>query len=323
MTEPSAATASLCPHCLRRIPAFRRTRDGAVYLEKACPEHGVLEEVLLWRDRSKSYDAWSRGRAQPECEASKLVEDDPVPSFEDSGCPFRCGLCPDHGQRTCSAILEVTHACDLACPVCFAASQADAGDVPDIGRIERMLHTILDRAGACPLQLSGGEPALRDDLPRVVALARTMGFDHIQVNTNGLRLGRDADFGRALKAAGVTDFFLQFDGVTDGVYRALRGAALLQFKLQAIARCRELKIGVILVPTLVRGVNDSQIGDIIRFAKKWMPVVKGVHFQPMTFLGRYPRPPRNEDRILIPDILAAIEEQTGGELKIENFLPSG
>ena len=321
MTESSADTASLCPHCLRRIPAFRKTHNDGVYLERTCPEHGALEKVLLWRNDLKSYDAWSRNRAQAGTEAA--APSDAIPLRSRAECPAQCGICPGHRQHTCSAILEVTRACDLRCPVCFAASETDSGNPPDIRLLETMLHTILDSAGACPIQLSGGEPGLRVDLPQIVALARKLGFDHIQINTNGLRLARDPDFGNALKDAGVTDFFLQFDGVTNGVYRAIRGSPLLQPKLRAIERCQELKIGVILVPTLVRNVNDSQIGDIIQFAKQRMPAVKGVHFQPMTYLGRYPRPPRNEDRILIPDILAAIEEQTGGELRSENFVPPG
>jgi uncharacterized radical SAM superfamily Fe-S cluster-containing enzyme len=186
-----------------------------------------------------------------------------------------------------------------------------------------MLKDFLQISGPCPLQLSGGEPTLRDDLPQIVALAREIGFDHIQINTNGIRLAEDAAFAESLKDAGVTNVFLQFDGVTDDVYHRIRGARLMSTKLNAIARCAELKIGVILVPTLVRNVNENQIGSIIEFAKNWIPTVKGVHFQPMTYLGRYPDAPRNEDRILIPDILAAIESQTHGELKVENLIPPG
>jgi hypothetical protein len=182
---------------------------------------------------------------------------------------------------------------------------------------------VLDKAGACPLQLSGGEPTLRDDLPEIVAMAKAMGFDPIQVNTNGIRLARDAAFAEALKNAGCTTIYLQFDGLTGSVYTRIRGADLLSEKTDALETCARLKIGVILVPTIVRHVNDGQIGSIIQLAKRYMPAVKGVHFQPMTYLGRYPESPSNEDRFLLPDVLTAIEEQTGGELRIENFLPSG
>jgi 7,8-dihydro-6-hydroxymethylpterin dimethyltransferase len=316
-------TVSLCPYCFQRIPARRIIEEEAVYLERTCPIHGALEKTAIWKNHPKPYNRWNRNRASA-IEDDRLSSEKGVPDLRDGpGCPFECGICSGHRQHTCSAILEVTHACDLRCPICFAASETASVEDPDLSAIERMLATIRDGAGNCPIQLSGGEPSLRNDLAQIVALARKTGFDHIQVNTNGLRLARDPDFGRAMKDAGVTDFFLQFDGITDASYRRIRGAALFSSKLRAIERCAELKIGVILVPTLVRNVNDNQIGDIIRFAAKWMPAVKGVHFQPMAFLGRYPGVPRNVDRILIPEILHAIGEQTGGELKAENFVPPG
>lgn len=164
---------------------------------------------------------------------------------------------------------------------------------------------------------------MRNDLPQIIALARQLGFNHIQVNTNGIRLAQDYDFTKALKESGLTDFFLQFDGLADNVYWQLRGASLLSTKLKAVEVCAEMKIALILVPTVVKGVNDNQIGNIIQFAKKWMPAVKGVHFQPMTYLGRHPDSPRNEKRVLIPDILSAIEEQTAREFTVENFIPPG
>ncbi len=210
-------------------------------------------------------------------------------------CPFDCGICSNHEQATCTAILEVAYACNLNCPICFNSTPRDSAGGPDMDQIEVMLKTIRDERGICPLQISGGEPTLREDLPKIVSLARRIGFDHIQINTNGIRLALDATYGQALKDAGITDIFLQFDGITDEAYSRIRGAKLLPIKLRAVERCAQLKVGLILVPTLVRGVNDSQIGAIIQFAKKWIPAVKGVHFQPMAYLGRYPCAPRNEE----------------------------
>jgi 7,8-dihydro-6-hydroxymethylpterin dimethyltransferase len=216
--------------------------------------------------------------------------------------------------------VEVTHACNLSCPVCFASPATGPDPNPD--QIAGMLKKVLDRGGAPPIQLSGGEPAMRDDLPEIVELARKMGFDHVQINTNGIRIARDRDFASRLKDAGATNIFLQFDGISDDVYRRLRGIELFDLKRRAIERCAELEIGIILVPTLVKGTNDIQIGAILQFAKKWIPAVKGVHFQPMTYLGRFPENPKNQDRLLIPDVMLAIQEQTG-ELKVDSFIPPG
>jgi len=315
MASSASQTESLCPHCLRRIAARRISIDDAVYLEKRCPEHGDLEKVLIWKNNPWPFNIWNRSSVEPAANSSVAAAQ--------NGCPYECGLCPGHNQATCSAILEVTPQCDIHCPICFSSSETEPGEQPDLRQIEQMLMAIRDSAGICPIQLSGGESALRDDLPQIVALARKIGFNHVQINTNGIRLAQDAAYARSLKDAGVSDFFLQFDGLSNDVYHHIGGADLLPLKLRALERCAELKIGVILVPTLVKGINDNQIGTIIRFAKKWIPTVRGVHFQPMTYIGRYPNSPRNQDRILIPDILAAIENQTEGELKMDSFVPPG
>jgi 7,8-dihydro-6-hydroxymethylpterin dimethyltransferase len=314
LAELPAQTESLCPHCFRKIPARRVIESTSVYLEKICPACGDLGKVLIWNNISRDYNLWSRPCGEPEQKASA--------SESGSNCPFDCGICPNHRQETCTAIIEVTHRCDLNCPVCFAASGMTAAPDPDLDQIARMLQTVLERNGPHPIQLSGGEPAMRSDLPEIVALARKMGFDHVQINTNGIRIAQDRDFSLALKDFGATTVFLQFDAISDDVYHRLRGRNLLDLKLRAIERCAELEIGVILVPTLIKGINDVQIGSIVQFAKKWIPTVKGVHFQPMTYLGRFPDRPRNENRILIPDILLAMHEQTA-ELKIDNFVPPG
>lgn len=315
MTEFQDRTESLCPHCLRRIPARRITENESVYLEKRCPEHGDLGRTLLWKNNPITYREWNRpgGTAVERKSAAEAFD----------GCPYDCGICANHRQETCAAILEVSRDCNLSCPVCFAGSCSASSPDPDLNRISRMLEMLLENAGSCPIQLSGGEPTLRDDLPQIVALARKMGFGHVQVNTNGIRLGQDPDYASALKDAGVTNFFLQFDGTTDEIHRRIRGANLMDHKIRAIERCAQLKVGVVLVPTIVKNVNDHQIGAIIQFAKNWIPTIKAVHFQPITFMGRYPFAPCNEDRVLIPDILSAIEKQTGGELRAENLIPSG
>ncbi len=317
MPDSPALTESLCPHCLCRTSARRITENNSVFLLKSCPTHGSLDKVILWKNSPYSYIEWDR-------QTDKSIHNTPyAASSHVSECPFDCGICPDHKQGTCTAIIEVTHRCNLHCPVCFASSEKASSPNPTREQVDRMLQSLLDRSGPCPVQFSGGEPTLRDDLPELITLARKKGFDPVQINTNGIRLAQDTDYGRALKDAGATVVFLQFDGLTEKVQIRIRGTDLLQSKMKAIERCAELKLGVILVPTLLRGVNDNQIGAIIHFARKRIPVVKGVHFQPMTYLGRYPETPLNINRLLIPDILNAIEVQTRGELKVDNFIPPG
>jgi len=313
MRELLAETESLCPVCLRKIPAKRVADSGKVYLEKTCLEHGEYK-VLIWRQDSKHYLDWTKDSEKGS---------GPLHSFTtvDKGCPYDCGLCPEHWTRACTMVLELTLNCNLKCPVCFASTGKNRKHELDIDVIRGMYEAIMEGVGVCTIQLSGGEPTLRDDLSQIVALGQEIGFNHILINTNGVRIAREPDYLRRLKEAGASALYLQFDGISDDVYRHIRGQNLFDIKRRALDNCAREKMGVILVPTIVPGANDHQLGDIIQFAKRWIPLVKGVHFQPISHMGRYPHPPSDEDRITIPDVIDALECQTDGELKREDFLP--
>lgn len=305
-------TESLCPVCLRVIPASRIERGGDVFLEKTCPEHGSVSTVI-WRGVSPSYDEWGEGQDAP---PPGYVQTEAV-----SGCPFDCGLCPEHTATTCTVLMEVTDRCNMRCPICFASAQENVAPDPDLDTIATMFEAILEAGGPYPLQLSGGEPTVRDDLPEIVALAKEFGFKHVQVNTNGLRIAREPGYLEALKAAGTDLIYLQLDGVSDSVYTMIRGIPLIETKRRVLERCAEVKVGVQLVPVVIRGVNDHELGGIIELAKEFMPVVKGVHFQPVSYFGRYSPAPSNETRMTTPDVLHALEAQTAGEVAGGHFLP--
>jgi hypothetical protein len=217
--------------------------------------------------------------------------------------------------------MEVTHRCNLDCPICFASGNEGLHFEPDIDAIQGMYQTIIEAGGPYPVQMSGGEPTVRDDLPAIVALGKKLGFYHIQINTNGVRIAQDKEYLIRLKESGADLIYLQFDGVSDDVYRAIRGRNLFDLKVRAISNCAEVKIGVVLVPTVIPNVNAHQLGEIIQFAKKRIPTVKGVHFQPVSYFGRYPRSPKDEERITLPDVLDGLVVQTKGELKKTDFVP--
>jgi len=304
-------TESVCPQCLARIDAHRIAENGNVYLVKNCPEHGRFK-TITWRGEP-AYHSWAL--------ASKRSHSPPASTTAESlGCPFDCGLCQDHRQHTCCVLLEVTERCNLACPFCFASSPSTQAD-PGVDDIENWLRMLLASGGPFNLQLSGGEPTLRDDLPEIIARARGMGFSFIQLNTNGLRLAQDVAYLERLKTSGLDCVFLQFDGVTDAVYEQIRGRALFSMKLEVIQRCRDQQLGVVLVPTLVPGVNTGQIGDIIRWAIEEMPTVRAVHFQPVSYFGRYPATPSDADRITLPEVMREIERQTDGMIRMPDFHP--
>ncbi len=317
MSTPERAAAgwteSVCPTCLERVPAQRVERGQDVYLEKECRHHGAFR-TIVWRG-PPSWQSWA-----PDPCAPSAARDGPRRGAG-AGCPRECGLCPDHLRPTCCALLEVTSRCDLHCPICFAGSGGGARD-PDLHEIERWYRALLASGrGPVNVQLSGGEPTLRDDLPEIIALGRALGFGFFQLNTNGLRLARDRDYLRRLNEAGLSCVFLQLDGVSDAVHRRIRGASLYAFKLAAIDRCAEQGVGVVLVPTVVPGVNTGELGAIIDLAVRRGPAVRGVHFQPVSWFGRYPGQPSDEDRITLPELMRAIEEQTGGAVAVSDLHP--
>jgi uncharacterized radical SAM superfamily Fe-S cluster-containing enzyme len=186
-----------------------------------------------------------------------------------------------------------------------------------------MYGALLAACGPCNVQLSGGEPTVREDLPEIIALGRSLGFDFIQLNTNGLRLAGERGYVKKLKEAGLSCVFLQFDGLEDEIFRQLRGRPLAREKDRAVANCLEHELGVILVPTLAPDVNIHQIGPIIEYAMGRLPGVRGVHFQPVTYCGRYSGLSPDRRRLTIPEIITEIEQQTGGVIKAEHFRPPG
>jgi uncharacterized radical SAM superfamily Fe-S cluster-containing enzyme len=189
--------------------------------------------------------------------------------------------------------------------------------------IDGWYERVMEAAGPCNIQLSGGEPTLRGDLPEIVALGRRKGFSFIQVNTNGLKLAGEAGHAERLRDAGLSTVFLQFDGTEDDIHLRLRGRPLAREKEAAIERSGAAGLGVVLVPTLVPGINTANIGSIVRFAIDHAPVVRGVHFQPVSHFGRYPFFSPSMGRITLPEVMEAIEGQTAGLIKKGDFLPPG
>jgi len=304
----SKETKSLCPECLAVIDAEIYEVAGKIRIKKRCTVHGEFDD-LYWSDSAlyRKFAQWG-------------VEDTEVKQ----GCPFDCGLCPEHRSSTMLAIVDVTNRCNQRCPICFA-NAAVSGYLyePTMEQLEQMMRLLRSEVPPCPaVQFAGGEPTVRKDFVQIVRRAHELGFPHTQVATNGVKMARSVSFCHELKEAGLHTVYLQFDGVTNYPYQVLRGYPALSTKIKAIGNCWSGGIkSVVLVPTVVKGVNDDQLGDIIRFAARWSDIVKGVNFQPVAFEGRIDAAERKKQRITIPDILHLLEEQTNGEIPVKAFYP--
>lgn len=323
MNDAIRMTRSVCPICMRNIEAsLVRDEAGTIYMEKACEEHGAFR-VPVWRGKM-DFESWV-GCCTPDL-AGDLGK----------GCPQNCGICSEHERGSCCVLLEVTDRCNLNCKFCFAnggtgeadtrnASGAQEENKARISELplDKLKSNIQDIVSQCKeplLQLSGGEPTLRDDLPELVKFAKKAGCSYVQINTNGIRLATDEAYVKALAEAGTDIIFLQFDGTKDEIYEKLRGKALLEIKKKAIENCSKERMGVTLVPTIVSGVNDQNIGDLIRFAANQIPGVRGIHFQPVSYFGRYPDNPLGEERYTLDQLMADISSQAGIDMK--SFKPS-
>lgn len=304
-------TQSLCPECLSLTQARIVTNGTRVYMEKICRDHGTFR-ALLWSDLSLYERAFKFNRI------GKL------PRFRvdaKRGCPHDCGLCSHHEQHTCLAIIEVTDACNLLCPVCLADSKSSATWEPTIDDLRDAMKELLwCEGGPTAIQFSGGEPTLRKDLPDIIATARDLGFKFIEVDTNGIELAKTPHLVKELAEAGLSGIYLQFDGLTPDVYFTIRGTDLLKIKEKAMEKCIDEGLSITLAMTVVRGVNDSQLWDVVKYAVSRKAI--GVNFQPFAALGRYPQSLFDPlDRMTVSDVQVKIEEQSRGMIRALDFVP--
>jgi uncharacterized radical SAM superfamily Fe-S cluster-containing enzyme len=289
-------TESLCPVCLKVLPAQIRRQDDDVFLCRRCPEHGDFSEII-WRGLP-DFEKWRRPKL-PALGVNRHME-------SSSGCPFDCGLCPRHAQRPCTILWEITQKCDLVCPVCFASSGGGDAVHRPASEIVDSLAYIKAQAGQIVFQISGGEPTTHPDLVEITAAAAKM-FPAVQLNTNGLRLSRDLSLAQKLKDAGLSWVFLQFDTLDDETCRAIRGRPLVQEKLKTIDNLAKVGLPTVLTPTIVKGLNDSELGALVRLAAG-KSSVRGLHFQPMTSSGRNSFLGENS-RLTLPELLTALGRQ--------------
>jgi uncharacterized radical SAM superfamily Fe-S cluster-containing enzyme len=304
-------TRTLCPACNTVIDAEIAEEEGKIWLKRTCPEHGAFRN-LYWSDpvmynRFDRYNAVGDGITNPQNTAA--------PS---GSCPTACGLCRNHHSQTLLANIDLTNRCNLDCDFCFANARA-CGFVyePSFDEIVSMLKLLRSQrpVPAPAVQFSGGEPTMRDDLVAIIRAAKELGFPHVQMASNGIKLANDPEYAQKLKETGLGTIYLHFDGVSKNTN------PYLTLHMKAIENLNRVRLGVVLVPTVIRGRNDHELGDIIRFAADNISVIRGVNFQPVAFTGAASDEDVKKSRITIPDVLEKIEAQMPGILRKNDFYP--
>ena len=301
-------TRSICPECKKVIDAQVIIRDNRVYMRKRCPTHGWFEGIIS-SDAKMYVDSigFNKPGTIPLDFSTEVNE----------GCPLDCGLCPEHKQHICLALIEVNTACNLNCPICFA--NAGLGYSLSLDQVEQMLDRLVEIEGNPEVvQFSGGEPTIHPDLPAMIQAALDRGIRQVMVNTNGVRMARDDKFLARIAKLNPVIYF-QFDGLRRETYQTIRGEDLLDTKLLALERMQQVGLDAVLVAAVERGVNVDEVGAIVEFGLQH-PAVRGVVLQPVTHVGRHiPFDPM--ERVTIPDVIHGIVEQTNDRFILEDFVP--
>jgi uncharacterized radical SAM superfamily Fe-S cluster-containing enzyme len=304
-------TTSLCESCWELVPAKIIGEEGRVYLQKRCREHGVMKTLI--EDDAEywlSTRHWLKPGDRPLFNATKT----------ERGCPWDCGLCPDHEQHSCLAIVEINDACNLTCPVCFANSAVGKGGHKPLAEVEAMLDAVVKAEGEPDLvQLSGGEPTIHPEFWEIVAAARARPIRHLMINTNGLRIAQEDGFAERLAALGPgVEVYLQFDSLSDAALMEIRGAKLARIRQAALERLEATGVSTTLVCAVRRGVNDHEVAAIVDHALGWS-CVRGVVFQPVQDAGRNLGFDAGLHRTTLSGIRRALAE--GGVFGLSDLVP--
>jgi uncharacterized radical SAM superfamily Fe-S cluster-containing enzyme len=304
---------SICTTCYRRVDAKIVFEDGNVFLLKRCPEHG-FERVLVADD----VDYYRRCR-------EVFIKPPEMPARYNTpvkyGCPYDCGLCPDHEQHSCLSLLEICDACNLTCPICYAGSGTHRSEFKPLEQVERMLDAIVSNELQPDIvQVSGGEPTLHPQFFEILDAAKRRPIQHLMVNTNGIRIAQDEAFAERLATYMPRfELYLQWDSLRREPLMQLRGADLRSIREKALERLNKLGVSTTLVVTVARGVNDDELGGIVDFALQ-QPCVRGVTFQPIQQAGRTLGYDRAQHRLTLTEVRRRILEQTSN-IRAEDLIP--
>ena len=308
---------SLCPECRKVIPAKIFEQDGRVIMEKTCPDHGFVRDLVYSNaELYKKMERWTYedgdGILNPQITGAKV-------------CPEDCGLCDLHISHAAVANVDLTNRCNLRCPICFANANVQ-GYVyePTYEQVVEMLTTVRNIKPVFPpgVQFSGGEPTIHPRFLDILKAARSMGFSHLQIASNGIRIAKDLEFARHCKESGLYTVYLQFDGTEDAVYQKTRGlSGLWELKLKAVENARAAGLRIVLVPTIIKTINDDQVGKILQFAIDHSDVISGISYQPVAFTGRIATEERERQRYTLSDLAGDIERQTGYLKALEDWYP--
>ena len=304
-------TTTVCPECKLLIEGIIYKDQDNVMIRKYCKEHGWTVEKY-WEDydmymKMRKYDYSGRGFDNPNY----------TTGTKGANCPFDCGMCERHKTHTGLANVVVTNRCHMSCWYCFFfAKEGEPIYEPNLDEIRKMFKNLKSQKpiSTNAIQITGGEPTMHPQIVDIVRMAKEEGFDQVQLNTTGINIGLNPDLAYELKHAGTSTLYMSFDGVSKKTNP--KNHWEIPMILDA---AKKSKLGVVLVPAVIRTVNEHELGAVINFAINNLDVVRAVNFQPVSLVGRMPTGMREKQRITIPGAIKLIEQQTNGVIKKEHW----
>jgi uncharacterized radical SAM superfamily Fe-S cluster-containing enzyme len=304
---------SVCPACyqegkINKIDAYIVEEDGRVYIKKTCDEHGEFKDIYF--GDINLYNKWMKytvtGTKAPDVK-TEIMD---VPELYNV-----------HTSQSVLTNLLITNRCDLRCNYCFMNAGA-SGNVyePTIDQIRKLMIQARSEEpmGSKAIQITGGEPTIRDDLIDIVNMAKEVGFAHVQVNTNGMKLAESVEYCQQLKDAKVNTVYMSFDGVTK------KTNPWVEKNKKAIDNLRKVNLKCVLVPVLIGDKNIQETGKIVRYAFDNMDIIRGVNFQPISFCGRVTKirdEKRDNQRVDYVRMMEELEKEFDNKISRDDFYP--
>ncbi len=287
------------------------TKDNAVYLRKFCPKCGESMSLISTDyEYYKTCDDYLKPPDLPEHANTVVLK----------GCPFDCGVCPQHQNHPCLALFNVTDECNMKCHICYHSSYPGAGNHRSMDDIKKMLSTLLKSEKEPDLiQVTGGEPSTHPQILEILTYLKNAPVRHLMLNTNGIRIAEEESFAKALKKLGVGfEVYLQFDSLNSESLKDIRARDMMDIRLQALERLERLNISTTLVSVIKKGLNDDEIPELIDFARKYR-CIRGVVFQPIQDVGRVES--QDDFRLTLTEIRQNIIDDAKNPFMAEDMIP--
>jgi hypothetical protein len=304
-------TTALCGTCKRSVAAQTVAIDDAVYLRKTCNEHGVSQVLiassLAWYQQTLGF---APTLSPPE--GAKPVS---------QGCPFDCGPCTSHEQRSQLPIVPITSACNLDCPICYTHNRNEGAYHMSEAELRAVIaHIVANDPERRIINITGGEPTQHPQFERLIELCHEAGLHRITVSTHGLRFLKDEALVARLAALDAR-IVLSFDSFRAETNKTMLGGSFLDGKLRVLELLEKYNVNTTLLPVLARGVNSDEVGAFIKLALE-RPFIRSLELHTMTFTGQSGAQFDKVGRYTPYDVLVDIEQQTAGALRISDFVPS-